>query len=324
MLMASKFESYCKKCGRPIFEGDLIDYIKENKIVLCVCCHLGFEMERSCPHWALSISSTEFTPSNRYKYRYNSKSSFFCSVCGEKFEKISENNTTYIQYNTTHIRGKSPHHGFGITSFIKKGKYNQTNNPDEKSLQALQRIIEDERTTEQQRDIAFNHIIRINEYNKTLIIEIEDLIPNIKNDNDKGVYLWFKNKGILGITKSVSDFLYEAFECNTSRIKELMDDLSKLDIESLSLFIMVATMGYIVSIVERNTNREDNLLSKEISILLVEFISNNTYEYSLINAVRNLYPILGITFDFYELLKKFFLSQAEMLKDKINIHLLGN
>lgn len=82
----------------------------------------------------------------------------------------------------------SPHHGFSASSFIRKGRYNQPDNPDKRSLDALQKIIENPKTTNSIRDIAFNHIMRINNYSATLIVEIENLAPCIKNSNDKNIY----------------------------------------------------------------------------------------------------------------------------------------
>lgn len=160
MLMQSKFDSYCKRCGKPLFKGDLIEYSTDKKKAFCVVCRDKDDKIDDCKHMAVKKYSYKFTSSNRYKYSSSSRNrSICCLICG-KPTTIDKRKTMYIQTITQHEHGHSSYKGFSIDSYIQHGE-NEVEPPDLESLTYLYEIIANNNIDDNIKNYAENHIIRI-------------------------------------------------------------------------------------------------------------------------------------------------------------------
>lgn len=162
--MESGFESYCRKCGRPIFAGDLFEYNPKSSIkALCIVCHTGNLQEYPCPHWAIWQINSSFTPSNRCRYNpYTKRDIYGCLICKQELYALPQN-TTYVQADTTARHGMGP--GRLVTgSYIVSKQMNPINDPDTKSLQVLNGLLQTEDYSEEIIQIIRQHIKRIEEH----------------------------------------------------------------------------------------------------------------------------------------------------------------
>lgn len=161
MLIQSKFDSYCRRCGKPIFKGDLIEYNTDTKKVFCIVCKGNDEKISNCEHRAVKQHTYSFTSSNRYKYSSygNRDRGIYCLICG-KLTTIDRRKTMYVQTTTEYQHGRSYYKGFGIDSYIQYGE-DEMNSPDLESLRYLYEIVASKNIDDNIKNYAENHIRRI-------------------------------------------------------------------------------------------------------------------------------------------------------------------
>lgn len=156
-LMPSKFDSYCSRCGKPIFKGDLIEYDIELRKAFCIACRGNRDKISNCKHRAVTKHDVNIRSSHRYSGSYRSGTPH-CLICGE-IASVDENKTMYIQTATETGRGHS-YHGISVDSHIYYVK-DEVNHPDLESLKYLYEIIADKNIDNQIKRYAENHIKRI-------------------------------------------------------------------------------------------------------------------------------------------------------------------
>lgn len=107
MLLQSSYEDFCRRCGRPIFKGDLFDWDKEKKRGnYCIVCFDSTPELLPCPHWALYYRRYKFSGSRKYPRGLGESSSTEnqCFICGAEVSGKIEK-TTYISVYSTHRHG---------------------------------------------------------------------------------------------------------------------------------------------------------------------------------------------------------------------------
>lgn len=161
--MAAKYKGGCAKCGRPIHQGDLMDFNVDTRKVLCVCCYMGFPLDENCPHWSIEKFHTSFTGSNRYPYNpyRDFEPPYTCMVCGMKFKVLPDKNTVFLKTVTEYVHGKSSAKGYDVDYSIIEHGAGQSNDPDEKSKAALKRILRFDIFSTDIRYTALQHYDRI-------------------------------------------------------------------------------------------------------------------------------------------------------------------
>lgn len=168
MLITSKYETYCRICGRPIFANDLFDWDKDNrKRHQCIVCFLGETKIDVCPHWAVTHSSYIYERSNKYPTGagHNKELPLRCMVCGKELPSKSIQNftpahTTYIANCVTRQHGgdyptNRTHGTITVAAFSE-------NNPDYDALFTLKKIFLDPDFSSYQ-DAIVKHARRIAE-----------------------------------------------------------------------------------------------------------------------------------------------------------------
>jgi hypothetical protein len=93
MLMVSRFDGYCHKCGFPVFEGDVFDYQPNTPYrAQCVKCFKEVPPESPCPHYAVWTTADYFTPSNRHRHTTSGtrKHIVHCCICQKEFNNVPE------------------------------------------------------------------------------------------------------------------------------------------------------------------------------------------------------------------------------------------
>ena len=168
MLITSKYETYCRICGRPIFANDLFDWDKDNrKRHQCIVCFLGEVQRDVCPHWAVIYSSYIYERSNKYPTGagHNKQLPLRCMVCGKELsikniQNFTPAHTTYIaNYVTRQHGGDYPtnrtHGTITVAAFSE-------NNPDYDALLTLKKIFLDPDFSSYQ-DAIIKHARRIAE-----------------------------------------------------------------------------------------------------------------------------------------------------------------
>lgn len=148
MLMKSKFDSYCSRCGKPIFEGDLIEYDTDMQRAFCISCMGKREKIIDCKHRAVT----------RYDGSYSTGTPR-CLICGKE-TFIDKNKNMYIQITTKKGRGHSRSYGVSVDSYINYVK-DEKDHPDLESLNDLYKIIADKNIDNKIKKYAKNHIKRI-------------------------------------------------------------------------------------------------------------------------------------------------------------------
>lgn len=292
MLMSSKFNSYCKICGRPIFEGDLFEYNRESKRGVCICCYVGYQdVELKCQHWAVSRYEKINKSSNRYKeYYFNIDSNYRCLICKADLDYIDNDSTIYIQKYITERHGRSPYTNSWIESFIQIGNYSRIDNPDKKSIEALQIIISDVSISNEIKDIAFSHIMRINNYINEYSLSIVNLSNSIKNNLDKVLY----------------DYIYKNINLNNLMNKIL----KKKYIENFKIKILphVTMLTILLEFMKDNSIEED--LIEDIFSFTNSIVEGVVKEYEAISTIVNIYLSIGMSVEFIDILKKLIWGKA--------------
>lgn len=177
MLITSKYETYCRICGRPIFVDDLFDWDKDNrKRHQCIVCFLEKRQTEACYHWAVTYSSYIYEGSNKYPTGagHNKELPLSCMFCGKELSNrgiqyFTPAHTTYIANHVTRqYGGDSPTRGthghIAVADFSK-------NNPDYEALHTLKRIFIDPDFSSYQGAIA-KHAERIAQTYPTMNLDI--------------------------------------------------------------------------------------------------------------------------------------------------------
>lgn len=310
MIMSSKFDSYCRKCGRPIFTNDFIDYNKEDKMVICVCCYSNIEKPKKCPHWAINIYGSFTINSNKYK-KYNENDCIkTCLICNEKLKQNNIENTHYIQSYYNYFYGKSDRLNKEFNSKIELGNFNQVNNPDKLSKEVLENLLINN-INENMISIIKKHIKRINETNE----ELKIFIPNLKEyiNNNMDLFIWNNIDNDFNKVKSIS----------TNYFKETIKNKSNVDNSNVDIFFLensTSNLGHIMGlsyltllIKERVTNTNDILSEFMDKYLVNSFIlskSSAVIETQMLQVKK----MLGISDEFYNVFIKYMIYE---LKNKV-------
>ncbi|OMD43036.1 hypothetical protein BSK52_05925 [Paenibacillus odorifer] len=88
MLMVSRFDSCCRKCGFPVFEGDVFDYQPDTHYkVQCIKCYKEVPPESPCPHYFVWKLVDKYTSSKRHKnYTSGTRNHMVhCYFCKKEF-----------------------------------------------------------------------------------------------------------------------------------------------------------------------------------------------------------------------------------------------
>lgn len=301
IVMASKYDSYCKYCGRPIFVGDFIEYDKITKKVKCVCCYFSVEKDDKCPHWAISSSSYSITSSNRYKSYYNDGYSYTkCIICGQELKLNNLNNNTryYQEYNTSR-HGKSSYTSSSFDSYILIGKFDQENNPDDMAKLVLVTLLNRNNFDSDIIDIIKNHIQRIYSTYRNLKIYIPDLKKYVQTNTDKFIYSKmkedFNNIHRLSIEYIKSIIRKEDYD-------NLINYLKNCDYEVFGYNILIS---YLILVVNYIDNKDIKVLLEFMKNILINSIILTLSKESLEVYILQIKKMLDISENFYDVLIKF-------------------
>lgn len=305
MIMSSKFDSYCKECGRPIFIDDFIEYNKYDKKAICVCCYLNIDKQEECPHWAIEVNSFFIENSNRYK-RYNEgNSTKRCLICRKEVEENYSENTHYIQYYSSYFHGRSPILNKEFHSEINLGKFNQSNNPDKVSkvvLENLLRITTDEKIV----DVIKKHIKRIDETNEVLYINTHDLKEYIKNSVD--LFIWTNiNNDFNNINSIATNYFKEVIK-NKSTISN--DDIDLFFIEtSRSNLGHIMALSYLSLLFKERVKNKNNVINEFLDRYLINSFILSKSSAVIETQLLQLKNIIEVSDDFYYVFIKYMICK---------------
>lgn len=309
MIMTSKYDSYCKECGRPIFMGDFINYDRETKKVKCVCCHENVKKEEKCPHWAVAISSSGVTSSNRYK-AYSDKSYTYtrCCNCGKELERLRlDSNTRYIQEYYSERHGRSNNSSSSFVSFIKVGAYNQNNNPDEMAeltlLSLLNRGIFDQHTA----DIAKNHLLRIKKTSQKLEIKASDLSKYVKTSTDNYIYVKISERRRI-VSSSIENIYDIVGKLKPEQVNDIMRDIYNSDYEILANYLLIS---YLTSIVNDICNSTILPYIEAMERIIVSCVTLKLSKHAVEAYIFQIRDIMYISNDFLNILLKYMMYNVE-------------